>query len=101
MTLSQCMTISKRPEVVAVIHRSRVFGPENTTVVGICVFRDSGHKKRAIVPLSKTSPTDYAVLPTVLIPTQGTSAFEVRPVRRTLIAFGLDPYNHSLKIRKH
>ena len=51
-------------------------------------------------PLFRTSPTDYATLYTVLMLTQGISAFVVGPARRTLITLDLDLYQRALKIQQ-
>ena len=53
-----------------------------------------------VAPLFKTSPTDYATLDTVLMLTQGISAFVVGPERKTLITLDLDLYNHALHIQQ-
>ena len=53
-----------------------------------------------IAPLFKTSPTDYATLHTVLMLTQGISAFVVGPDRKTLITLDLDLYNRALQIQQ-
>ena len=53
-----------------------------------------------IAPLFKTSPTDYTTLYTVLMLTQGISAFVVGPNRRTLITLDLDLYNRALQIQQ-
>lgn len=53
-----------------------------------------------VAPLFKTSPTDYATLYTVLMLTQGISAFVVGPERRTIITLDLDLYNRALHIQQ-
>ena len=53
-----------------------------------------------IAPLFKTSPTDFATLYTVLMLTQGISAFVVGPERRTIITLDLDLYNRALRIQQ-
>ena len=53
-----------------------------------------------VAPLFKTSPTDYATLYTVLMLTQGISAFVVGPERKTLITLDLDLYNRALHIQQ-
>ena len=53
-----------------------------------------------VAPLFKTSPTDPATLYTVLMLTQGISAFVVGPKRKTLITLDFDLYNHALHIQQ-
>jgi len=53
-----------------------------------------------IAPLFRTSPTDYGTLYTVLMLTQGISAFVVGPERRVLITLDLDLYSRALKIQQ-
>ena len=53
-----------------------------------------------VAPLFKTSPTDYATLYTVLMLTQGISAFVVDPERKTLLMLDLDLYNRALCIQQ-
>ena len=53
-----------------------------------------------IAPLFKTSPTDYTTLYTVLMLTQGISAFVVGPERKTIITLDLDLYNRALQIQQ-
>jgi hypothetical protein len=66
-------------------HTSQIHGQTNTEI---------------IAPLFKTSPTDYVTLHTVLMLTQGISAFVVGPERRTLITLDLDLYNRALQIQQ-
>ncbi|CAB3986726.1 Hypothetical predicted protein [Paramuricea clavata] len=60
-----------------------------------CVVTNS----EVISPLFKTSPTDYTTLHTVLMLTQGISAW-VGPERKTLITLDLDLYNRALQIQQ-
>jgi hypothetical protein len=53
-----------------------------------------------ISPLFRTSPTDYTTLHTVLMLTQGISAYVVGPERKTLITLDLDLYNRALQIQQ-
>jgi hypothetical protein len=53
-----------------------------------------------ISPLLKTSPTDYTTLHTILMLTQGISAYVVGPGRKTLITLDLDLYNRALQIQQ-
>ena len=53
-----------------------------------------------IAPLFKTSPTDYVTLHTVLMLTQGISAFVVGPERKTLITLDLDLYSRAIQIQQ-
>ena len=53
-----------------------------------------------IAPLFKTSPTDYVTLHTVLMLTQGISAFVVGPDTKTLITLDLDLYSRAIQIQQ-
>ena len=53
-----------------------------------------------IAPLFKTSPTDYSTLHTLLMLSQGISAFVVGPERRTVITLDLDLYSRALEIQQ-
>lgn len=53
-----------------------------------------------IAPLFKTSPTDYGILYTALLLTQGISATVVGPQKKTLITLDLDLYARALKIQQ-